>query len=364
MLKIKTNLELDKKIAKLSEWDLIPDIIAPPTKKLKTTKAASKETVSKIEPTVTTNTNLLFRFAKSKKTSILGASPLRQLLSPKSGHAFQKELRKNKSYTPIKEMIEISKTGTPKKVKTEHDHVLYLHSRNGIFYNYSEEKPKPEKLFIASHSVSTKKVSVTIDETLLKLVAKKILMNKGRRCKTQNAVMGGSATQYTHDAGISLKNKSEWGHLIAHRFLSDLAQHRDNLAAITDYANSEMIPVEDFVARIAMNQSGKIKIVVTAHLIGDKEIASLIHYNVHIGGHIIPFTFNAQQGNKPDIANKEAMKAFCSVLLSHKKLESKVNKRPLALSKTLPFLFSKSGNVKKIKLEVASIPFTVKKGYK
>ncbi len=331
-------------------------------KESKESKKSKKPKKSK-KAKVTFWTSLSFRFGKSKKTSTLvQITPVKNLLSPKSAHALQEKFKTHEDdgFTPVKEITKFSVRGTPEEIKSEHDNILYLNSRNGPFFSYTSEKPpeesKVEKKLMddPDFAIKTKTVSVTITKKLLKLAAQKILENKGKRCKPQNVVMGESATEHTHAAGISLTKKMEWGHLIAHRFLSDLSQVAENMAAITNHANTEMIPVEDFIVALAFKDVGKIKIVVTAHLIGETDIASSIHYDVHVGGRIIPFVFEGQQANKPDIFNKKSMEIFCDILISHNKLKGKKASKPLTSSPSLPMFFSKSALAKKSSLKKAA----------
>lgn len=341
-----------QEIQDLAEWPIKPEDIGSPVKKSKSkTKAETSIKTPTKKLKVTTKTSLDFRFAHSESTSLLlRLTPSKNLLSPKSTKAFQQELKKIDTYTPPKEIKKTSKRGTPEIIESQHGKVLYLQDNNGLFFNYSNKKPKcKRKLVDESDYVKTKKISAVITEKLLRKVALRILKNGGRRCKSQRAVMGLSAAEFVKK--FSLDNREEWGHLVAHRFLGDLSQHQKNLTAITQHANSEMIGVEDFVATIAMQNIGKIKIVVSAHFKENEKEASFINYDVHINGLVIPFVFEAQQQNQPDIANQKAMQTFSAILLSHKKLEDNKNKKPLALSSKFPMLFSKSVTAAKAKLD-------------
>jgi len=360
----KEDFTLLRKIQKESKWHVAPEAIERPTKKLKTSKSSkkSKETKkskakkSKSKKTgTTTHTHFPHRYIhdanEGKSFSFLARStPLKGILSPKSARGLSKAVEKIKGYTPV-QIVESSERGTPLIVKSKGGKVLHRHTGNNMFHFFGEKKPETKKTALAKKltldpDFVTKKVSVTITEKLLLHTAKQYTMNDGERCVSQNSVMKKSATKHAHEEKISLGNKLEWGHLVAHRFLSDLSQHMSNLAAITDHANTDMIAIEDFVATLASKKLGPIQIIVTANLISETEIASSIAYDVHIAGLVFNFNFDGQQPNKPDIAYQKVMEEFCKVLLDHKKLEGKKTTKPLVLSADLPF-FSKSAEAAK-----------------
>lgn len=361
MPKTKKSSDALEKIAELSKCSLTPE---PPSKKLKSEKSVakkdSKKTTKKSKKTtakVTISTGLNHRYhhrnkigKKMKPIAIaVQITPIKGTLTPKSALAFQESFTEIEGFTPIKE-ITYSKNGTPLEVKTQHNRRLFRQGGNGIIHRFTDDPPVARTLMNETDFASHKKeVFITISTQLLQTVAKKILGNGGKRSPSQNQVMGGSATQYSHKAGVSLENNAEWGHLVAHRFLSDLSQHKGNLVAITDHANTEMIPVEDFVSMLAMSKLGNIEIKVTAFLIDDKHIASSLKYDVCVGKRTLSFTFDGQQKEKPDFATKKIMVNFCKILLNHKKLEGKISKTPLNVSLDLSSFFSKSANAVKSK---------------
>jgi len=306
-----------------------------------------------------------------KTTVLLPYTPNKTLFDPETAQDLQDKFKYDVvTFTAVKEILERTDTGTPQKVLSESGSELRFLSGNGVLYHFSNDPelksdesltvdPDFESSDISKKvkppETSQKTVSITVSSQLLKEVAQQIKENNGRRCKTQNKVMGGSATQYSHEARISIKNKSEWAHLAAHRFLSNLSQIPENLVATTNHANTEMIPVEDFVDAIARNQLGKVKLVATAHLVGKTQIATSIDYDVCIASHIFHFSFKGQQLNKPDIANKQSMDALFAVLLANKKFGSEKSKEPLNLkTEGLPnMFFSRSEHVAAIEKEKA-----------
>lgn len=279
-----------------------------------------------------------------KKTAVLlPYTPLKAVFDLKTAQDLQARFASDiASNTPVKAVVEWTSTGSPSVVISKSDKLLTRSSDNQVLYHFSnapkvkpeESKvdPKFEKSDIAKKiqppTSSQKKVTVIVTSEVLKEVAAEIKENKGRRCKTQNKVMGGSATEYSRTAGISTKQKSEWGHLVAHRFLSDLSQTHKNLAAITNHANTEMIPVEDFIDAIVKNKLGIVKLIVTVNLFENTQIANAIKYKVCVGPHVFHFSFDPQQANKPDKANKQAMDALFAVLMENNKFELTKDKTP------------------------------------
>lgn len=309
--------------------------------------------------TVTTETH-----TTPKKTStLIRHTPIKASIDKETARLIDEKIAESvDTHTPVKSIDAFSKTGTPQKITSSSGTMLNLLSNNGILYFFTNEtvddiktdqtiKPdfatsSPAKK-VKEAKATYKTVQLTISKELLKKVSAQIKQNKGKRVKSQNSIMGDSATKYSHAAGISLKSKAEWGHLIAHRFLSDIAQHEKNLVAMTDFSNSEMLTVEDIIALLIEQGSQDITISAKAYLINATQLAEKIEYTVSIGEHQFPFVFSGQQLNKPDIANHLIMKAFFSALINRKILAAKKSDTTHDLDTQLPHLiFSKSKNSK------------------
>lgn len=283
----------------------------------------------------------------NKKTAALfHFSPLKGLTED-TVNEVKNGMSETKSNTPIKKILRFSKDAKkfPEKVQSSSSE-LYCYADHGFVALYSNDPcfDKPENQsdeefvirtpFFESEAVketvtavqTQKKVIATINLESLKEVAKEIKKNEGKRSISQNTVMGYSATKYLHAAEVSLSEKGEWAHLVAHRFLSDLSQCPENLVATTNHTNTAMIPLEDAITLLAT--FGEVKIEVTAHLAPNTHIATKIEYDVNFGEHTFKFSFMGQQLAQPDIAHKDVLKTFFSVLCSKKMLTENDEKTP------------------------------------
>lgn len=278
-----------------------------------------------------------------KRTSVLiSSSPIKRksnkpLLDDKGIEALHSKLKSIETHTPIKEITKFSDSGTPIEVKSLSGKTLYKQSTNKILINFSNKTPdhtnttslvvdpsfhgsSPAKK-IKAPNTSIKKVMVIINKDTLKKVAIQMKKNQGKRSISQNKILGDSATRYVHAAHLTSYKKHEWSHLIAHRFLCDLAQRLENLVATTDHANTEMMSVEDILYRL-ISENREVKIEATAYLFVQTHIASRIDYKVHLDDYEFLFSFEPQQTNKPDKTSKLALEAFFSVLFPEKNLKS------------------------------------------
>ncbi len=310
------------------------------------------------------------------KTAVaIHGSPFLGLLNTEKKKALHKTYTvKIPSHIKVKEW-QYSADGTPKCAITEDNKKLYPTTNNGIFYFFSNqaqldqktEKPAQRVILTRSKAKQTKQakqitppqtiqkeVKVHLSTKLLDLVAKEIKKNNGKRKQSQNKVMGGSAADQTQVAGLSLKNMSEWGHLVAYRFLCEISQHRDNLVSMTKEANTEMMVIENVLAKLAQASPGGIDLHVVADLIQGTHVATKVNYKVTFGNYEIPFVFDCQQATQPHISNAEIVKLFFNILFSDEKKAASTSIKASTASPAPQFIFSKSLQASKRKLDFSA----------
>ncbi|HSW71497.1 MAG TPA: hypothetical protein VLH77_05910 [Gammaproteobacteria bacterium] len=279
--------------------------------------------------------------------------PLKSLL--KAG--FDLNQNKIKTARKIDQVIEWSPLGkTPRRVRTPGKTVLSLASNNGLIYGFSNgpariflspKRKLEDPLAFESSSAAAavkpnphliKHVKVFITATSLKLAQKEISENCGiREGGGQNGVMAtksslakeASATLYARAAKVasSEEQRWEWLHLIAHFILASKAQQENNLGAGTYHANTEMLSVELALKTLVKLFPQGFWLEVKAYCIPLTQILTTIEYLIKTEEFFLPFVFNAQEQQQPNIYNLSYMDVFVQTL--------KDIKAPPSIDKTL-----------------------------
>lgn len=274
---------------------------------------------------------------EKKTAAILRTTPMRVNKTTKKllEERFSEHQSKIKTNRPISEVTQRSATGTPLQVRTPGKSLLHLRSKNGVLYGFSNEPgvvlESPQRSIDPSFSSTSpatkvkpnphkvKKVKTLITPESLQMAEQEIRANSGQRSISQNALMAAtgvaakkaSATQYAKAAKLaSGELRWEWLHLVAHYVLASKAQDENNLGAGTYHANTEMLGAELALPRLAKLFPQGFWLEVTAHFIPGQQILTTIEYTITTDKFVLPFTFNAQQKNQPDVYNLSYINAL------------------------------------------------------
>jgi hypothetical protein len=175
---------------------------------------------------------------------------------------------------------------------------------------------------------------------------------KKKKKRSQNAVMretgyssdNASANKYANALTKTYEAKNirwEWLHLIAYMILGLKSQDQENLVCGTDYANTEMIFVENELVFLANAYPDGFKLQVTAELIPGTHLASKIHYYITTNDFSCRIDFDSLQANKPLVSSHEYVHALFSAL-SHSRQQSSIERQsPCKQRKNLIFFFNK-----------------------
>lgn len=240
---------------------------------------------------------------------------------------------------PIQMFTRHSVTGTPLQAQTPGGSLLQLTSKNGFMLGFSnrpdvtltppvmavsdafEEKSATRRVKKNPHAI--KHVRVTITPDLLKQVDAELARNNGVRSRSQNAVMTEegeavkkvSATRYAGAAELlSDELKWEWLHLIAHQILGSTSQNENNLGCGSFHANTDMIMAEMLLRPLVDVYPEGFLLDVKAHFVPGTQLLGKIEYSIITPNFTLPFVFNAQLKNKPDIYNAAYVSALVGTL--------------------------------------------------
>lgn len=191
-----------------------------------------------------------------------------------------------------------------------------------VFTNEKGLQVKPETTDRRQTTRDRKKREVRVTPALLEKTARDIRIHGGRRCCSQNQVMGGGATDYANSLPASHAVppglKWEWLHLVAHNVLGDASQASDNLVCGTAHANTNEMFIEGLMAEIADHTQGDLVLTVEAMMIEGTELAREIHYSLKTrsGELLFPtFVFDAQDPIKPHYCESLYVKALVRSIL-------------------------------------------------
>lgn len=179
------------------------------------------------------------------------------------------------------------------------------------------KKNKKRKLKVTPPNTIEKTQTIFIDAKMLEEVRAQIRKNNGRRKKSQNSVMGGSANDYAENLGKFLKSaRWEWLHLIAHRFLADKAQNANNMVGGPSHVNTRNMFAEDEIVFLLKHYPGGIEFTVKSILEKDTHIAIKIEYTIKTKDFSHPIVFDAQDDVKPHINEKNSFHAIFEGMVS------------------------------------------------
>lgn len=262
------------------------------------------------------------------------------LLSPKTEKLIGKKIEEKIPHsTPISK-VNFSETGSPDTVISRSGTVLHKETSNGLFITFTDNKPEQKSQHTSfpvtrsraekikdikeAPSDAKKEVNIHITRELLNEVAKMSKAYPNRKI-SQNKLMGGSATNYARCHGFSLDNAAEHAHIVARHFLSEVAQHHDNLVVTTKEANTEMLTIENIIAALIDYAPNGIDVNAIAHLHPGTHIAKKIDYKVTIGSYQFPFVFDGQQTVRPSQEGAEMIKIVFESIFMKKDAKERAN---------------------------------------
>lgn len=129
-------------------------------------------------------------------------------------------------------------------------------------------------------------------------------VNKKRAKKSKKSAPSASAEKYIVESGVygilqEHNVRCEWLHLIAYSFLGLSAQDDNNLVGGSEYANTEMMFVEDLAKRLALKYPQGVDVIVKADLMPGTHIAKKINYSITTPDYSLAFEFMPDAVTKP-----------------------------------------------------------------
>ena len=290
-----------------------------------------------------------------KTSVIVRGSPAQ--IKPNDVSQFVKEFKHLCESTPYHRppaKVTFSANGTPIQLETPEKTVLHPDGTDGISHRFSNREKKasahgitslnPSNPLFQSDNYAAVKENDRIIKNHRLVVTAKLISDTHQKIKkgisrNQNVVMAkssansaaASANQYAHATEQFPKDSEwEWLHLVAFYIVKEKGQHELNLGAGTAHANTEMIPVENFLAKIAKQYPNGFVLNIKGHFIHSTQLLIKIVYTIEIPGRHIRFTFDAQQMQKPHFVNKIYTEALIKSLLTLKNNDVSISPTPQA----------------------------------
>lgn len=146
-------------------------------------------------------------------------------------------------------------------------------------------------------------------------------LEDGETVEKRISASNASANKIAKLYGIKYgRQKFEWTHLIAYRFVGEKGQIADNLVLATKECNSLMMLFEDAIVELAntlRDPKSSIELTVKADTVADTHYAQSIYYNIKIPELNFDLTvkFDTQMTNSPTVNFEEAVAALIKYAL-------------------------------------------------
>jgi hypothetical protein len=258
-----------------------------------------------------------------------------------------------KSHRPLVK-INFGPNGSPESGDTPGGTKLPCYYSNGPMYffnNMTELSPYSNKYVIteidATHpflqskeySLIKKHFSVTKEREVLitqRLIKSK--KNHSRRKQLQNPTMAvsgrsheGSANDYFQELVLDVQLKAEWLHLFLYSIAGEKGQIPENLTCGTAYANTDMIPIENMLKRLAALYPEGIRLTIKSNFVkvnnGNNQnehlqVGTYMQYVISTPHIEIPFNFNIQNKRQAHISNQYYVDELFQAMLAAAQLQT------------------------------------------
>lgn len=263
-----------------------------------------------------------------------------------------------KSHRPLVK-INLGPNGSPESGDTPGGTKLPCYYSNGTMYffnNMTELSPYSNKYVITEidathpflqskeyslikkHFSATKEREVLITQRLIKSTEAQFKKNHYQRKQSQNPTMAvsgkhheGSANDYFQELVLDVQLKAEWLHLFLYSIAGEAGQIPENFTCGTAYANTDMIPIENMLKRLAALYPEGIHLKIKSNFVkvndGNNQnehlqVGTYMQYVISTPHIEIPFNFNIQNKRQAHISNQYYVDELFQAMLAAAKLQT------------------------------------------